>query len=291
MLKRYRLDNKRSVLLEDYNPKDTADFKVKEDVQELFDKLKEQLQDEQEKLFASKTNGVLVLFQGMDCSGKDGVIKKVLAGLNPQGFRAESFKQPTSDEAAHDFLWRTHKVTPAKGYITAFNRSYYEEVLITKVHGLIDQKEADKRLKHIQHFEKLLTDSGILIIKIFLHISPEFQLDKIKERMENPEKLWKFDPSDLEERRYWKDYMKSYQDAFKATGTKRNPWYIVPSNNRWFRDYLVLKIITSAVSELKLSYPQVDIGSFGTLGSTKQAAISAVHTDHQPLTTRHTEHP
>ena len=151
MLKRYRLDNKRSVLLEDYNPKDTADFKEKEDVQELFDKLKEQLQDEQEKLFASKTNGVLVLFQGMDCSGKDGVIKKVLAGLNPQGFRAESFKQPTSDEAAHDFLWRTHKVTPAKGYITAFNRSYYEEVLITKVHGLIDQKEADKRLKHIQH--------------------------------------------------------------------------------------------------------------------------------------------
>ena len=204
--------------------------------------------------------------------------------------RRASSSRPV-DEAAHDFLWRTHKVTPAKGYITAFNRSYYEEVLITKVHGLIDQKETDKRLKHIQHFEKLLTDSGILIIKIFLHISPEFQLDKIKERMENPEKLWKFDPSDLEERRYWKDYMKSYEDAFKATGTKRNPWYIVPANNRWFRDYLVLKIITSAVSELKLSYPKVDIGSFGTLGSAKQGAISAVHTGHQPPTTPHTEHP
>jgi PPK2 family polyphosphate:nucleotide phosphotransferase len=221
--------------------------------------MKEQLQDIQERLYASKTNGVLILFQGMDCSGKDGVVKKALSGLNPQGFRAESFKKPTGDEAAHDFLWRAHKVAPAKGYITSFNRSYYEEVLITRVHELIDKKTANTRLKHIQHFEKMLADNGIVVIKIFLHISPEFQLQKINERMENPEKLWKFDPNDLEERRYWDSYMKAYENAFKATATKTNPWHIVPSNNRWFRDYLVLKIIVSALGKLKLEYPHIDL--------------------------------
>ncbi|RED63173.1 PPK2 family polyphosphate kinase [Cohnella lupini] len=262
MLEKYRLDEKRKVSLKDYDPDDTAGFASKEEVAESFEALKEQLQDIQERLFASKTNGVLILFQGMDCSGKDGVVKKVLAGLNPQGFRAESFKQPTSDEAAHDFLWRAHKVAPARGYISSFNRSYYEEVLITRVHSLIDKKTANSRLKYIQQFERMLADNGTALIKIFLHISPEFQLNKINERMENPEKLWKFDPSDLEERRYWDEYMKAYADAFKATATKTNPWHVVPANNRWFRDYLVLKIIVSALSKLKLEYPKVDMNHY-----------------------------
>ncbi|GAB6990048.1 PPK2 family polyphosphate kinase [Paenibacillus pini] len=265
MLKHYRLDNKHSKALKDFDPNDTAGFKDKEKILAEFEELKEQLQEEQEKLFASKSHGVLIIFQGMDCSGKDGVVKKVLSGLNPQGFRAESFKQPTSDEALHDFLWRTHKVTPAKGYITSFNRSYYEDVLITRVHGNIDGKEAGKRLKHIQHFEKLLTESGTQIIKIFLHISQDFQLQKIQERMENPEKLWKFDPSDLEERRYWDDYVKAYENVFSSTGTKNNPWYIVPSNHRWFRDYLVLKIIVSAFKQLNLAYPKIDTTQFNSL--------------------------
>lgn len=262
MLERYRLDNKQKVSLQEIDPEDTAGFTSKEEVSDAFNKLKEELQDLQEKLFASQEQGVLILFQGMDCSGKDGVIKKVLSGLNPQGFRAESFKRPTSDEVAHDFLWRSHKVTPAKGYITSFNRSYYEDVLITRVHERIDKKEANSRLKHIQHFEKLLTDSGTTVIKIFLHISQDFQLQKLNERMENPEKLWKFDPNDLEERRYWDQYMKAYENAFKATGTKSNPWHIVPANQRWFRDYLVLKIIVSTLNKLKLAYPLIDIGSY-----------------------------
>lgn len=266
MLDIYRLDKNKQLDLKDFNPDDTSSFHSKEDVQEEFSQLKEQLQEEQEKLFAGKTHGILILFQGMDCSGKDGVINKVLSNLNPQGFRAESFKKPTTDEASHDFLWRTHKVTPAKGYLTAFNRSYYEDVLITRVHRLIDDEEAASRMKHIRHFERLLQDSGVLIIKIFLHISPEFQLEKIKERIENPEKLWKFDPSDLEERRYWNSYIKAYEDVFARTGSKECPWYIVPSNNRWFRDYLVLKIIVSSLKELKLSYPKVDLDSFGALG-------------------------
>ncbi|MFC5404473.1 PPK2 family polyphosphate kinase [Cohnella soli] len=258
MLDAYRLDEKKKVLLKNFDPEDTAGFASKDEVEESFAKLKDELVDIQERLFASKTNGVLILFQGMDCSGKDGVVKKVLAGLNPQGFRAESFKQPTGDEAAHDFLWRAHKVTPPKGYIVSFNRSYYEDVLITRVHGRIDKETAATRLKQIQHFEKMLADNGTTIIKIFLHISPEFQLKKINERMEIPEKRWKFDPSDLREREFWDEYTKAYEAVFKATGTKTNPWHIVPANNRWFRDYLVLKIIVSALNKLKLEYPQVE---------------------------------
>jgi len=265
MLSRYRIDGKSKATLDKYDPEDTGKFKDREEVEEEFEKLKEELQEEQEKLFASKTNGVLILFQGMDCSGKDGVIKKVLSELNPQGFRAESFKAPTTEEAAHDFLWRTHKVTPSKGFITAFNRSYYEDVLITRVHKMIDEREAERRFKHIERFEKLLADSGIAIVKLFLHISPDFQLQKIQERMVNPEKLWKFDHSDLEERRYWVDYQNAYNDVFAETSTKRNPWYIVPANHRWFRDYLALKIIVSAFKDLNLAYPKVDLNRYQSL--------------------------
>ncbi|MDF2922980.1 MAG: polyphosphate kinase [Paenibacillaceae bacterium] len=265
MLNQYRVADKRNVSLDSYNPDDTAKISGKNEVAEEFERLKEELQDEQEKLYASKAHSVLILFQGMDCSGKDGVVKKVLSGLNPQGFRAESFKRPTTEEADHDFLWRAHRVTPAKGYVASFNRSYYEDVLITRVHGNVTEQEALRRLKHIQHFEQLLADSGTRVIKIFLHISREFQLKKIQERMENPEKLWKFDPSDLQERMYWEEYVRAYEDVFEATGTKTSPWHIVPANNRWFRDYLVLKIVVSAFRELKLAYPKAEIGGPGGL--------------------------
>ncbi|THF80320.1 PPK2 family polyphosphate kinase [Cohnella fermenti] len=258
-IERYRLDRKEKVDLADYDPGDKGSFKQKEDVEEAMERMKRQLEEMQEMLYASKTHGVLILFQGMDCSGKDGVVAKVLSGLNPHGFRAESFKQPTGEEAAHDFLWRAHKVGPARGMITSFNRSYYEDVLITRVHGTIDKKEANKRLKHIQQFEKHLADSGILVVKIFLHISQDFQLGKLKERLENPKKLWKFDPSDLAERKHWDAYMQAYEAAFKATGTKTNPWHIVPANHRWYRDYVTLGIIVDAMSRLKLIYPVVEI--------------------------------
>ncbi|MBB6671555.1 PPK2 family polyphosphate kinase [Cohnella nanjingensis] len=265
MLNRYRLDTKSAISLQDIDPNDTAPFQSKEEVAAEIAELKERLQEAQEKLFAGKSRGVLILFQGMDCSGKDGVINKVLSGLNPQGFRAESFKQPTTEESAHDFLWRTHKLTPAKGYIAAFNRSYYEDVLITRVHGTIDKKEATSRLKHIQNFEKLLADSGVVLVKIFLHISKDFQLKKIRQRLENPEKRWKFDPSDLAERKHWDAYAAAYEDAFRATGTKRNPWYVVPANRRWFRDYLVLRILVSVFDRMELSFPEVDLASLGPI--------------------------
>ncbi|OCT13619.1 polyphosphate kinase [Paenibacillus pectinilyticus] len=259
MLKSYRLNKDEKIKLDNFDPSDTGDFKNKEEIHDEFEKMERKLSEIQDKLFAAKTNGVLILFQGMDCSGKDGVIKKVLSNLNPQGFRAESFKKPTLEESSHDFLWRSHKLIPAKGFITAFNRSYYEDVLITRVHGMIQEEEAEARLNHIRHFEKMLSDSGVLLIKIYLHISPEFQLEKIRERLENPEKLWKFDPSDLEERRYWDQYVDAYEDVFKHTATKICPWYIVPANERWFRDYLVLRIILHAIEKLDLDYPKVDL--------------------------------
>ncbi|WP_438432564.1 PPK2 family polyphosphate kinase [Gorillibacterium sp. sgz500922] len=265
MLDHYRISGKSKTPLDKYDPEDTGKIKDREEIEEEFEKLKKELREEQEKLFAGKTNGVLILFQGMDCSGKDGVIKKVLSELNPQGFRAESFKAPTTEEAAHDFLWRTHKVTPPKGFITAFNRSYYEDVLITRVHKLIDDDEVERRFKHIERFEKLLTDSGIAIVKLFLHISSDFQLKKIQERMVNPEKLWKFDHSDLEERRFWDDYQNAYNDVLSTTSTKRNPWYVVPANHRWFRDFLALKIIVSAFKDLNLAYPKVDLSRYQSL--------------------------
>jgi PPK2 family polyphosphate:nucleotide phosphotransferase len=259
LLKKYTLNSGKSIKLTSFVPDDTGKYSNKEEVREKFEQMQEKLREYQEKLFSSKTNAVLILFQGMDCSGKDGVIKKVLSNLNPQGFRTESFKKPSEEELAHDFLWRTHKVMPPKGYITAFNRSYYEDVLITRVHDLITNSEAAKRLKHIQHFEKLLADNGVLVIKIFLHISKEFQYEKLKERIANPEKHWKFDANDLEERKYWENYAEAYEDVFTQTGKKSCPWYVVPANERWFRDYLVLKIIVSAMEQLDLKYPKIDI--------------------------------
>lgn len=265
MLKNYRLTKSDKHGLSRFDPNETGGFAGKEEIQDEFEQMERKLRKLQDKLFASKTNGVLILFQGMDCSGKDGVIKKVLSNLNPQGFRAESFKKPTPEESAHDFLWRTHKVVPGRGYITAFNRSYYEDVLITRVHGMIQDEEAATRMKNIRHFEKLLTDSGVLIIKIFLHISPEFQLEKIRERLSDPEKYWKFDPSDLAERRHWDLYVDAYEDVFRHTATKHSPWHIVPANERWFRDYLVLRIIINSLEKLDLQYPEPDIDALKLL--------------------------
>ncbi|MFC3803815.1 PPK2 family polyphosphate kinase [Cohnella sp. GCM10012308] len=265
MADRTRLDRKRHVSLKDFDPGDTGDIESKEQVEAEIEDLRDRLQEAQEKLYASRSNGVLIVFQGMDCSGKDGTVKKVLSALNPQGYRAESFKTPTSEEASHDFLWRTHKLIPQKGYIASFNRSYYEEVLITRVHGIIDKKETERRLEHIKNFEKLLANSGVLVIKIFLHISKEFQLEKLHDRLTRPEKLWKFDPSDLKERQHWDEYVRAYEDVFEATGTKRNPWHIVPADKRWYRDYRVLKIITEAFESLDLAYPKIDIERFGEL--------------------------
>ncbi|SDD57867.1 polyphosphate:nucleotide phosphotransferase, PPK2 family [Paenibacillus sp. UNCCL117] len=257
MIKSYLWKPDKEKRLSDYSPTDTCLIKSKEDVREHTSKLKEELSELQSQLFAQKQYSLLIIFQGMDCSGKDGTIRKVLSGINPQGFRAVSFKKPTEEEAAHDFLWRTHSQTPARGYITAFNRSYYEEVLITRVHGQIDKKEAKRRFELIRHFEELLAGHDTVVLKLFLHISKGFQMQKIRQRLEDPAKAWKFDPNDLAERKYWDEYQQAYEDVFNHCSDKQAPWYIVPSDNRWFRDYLVLSIITDALRKLPLAYPRM----------------------------------
>jgi PPK2 family polyphosphate:nucleotide phosphotransferase len=254
MSKSYRLPARKKVDLTDIDPKDNGHFLSKEEAAQKIEELEQELQHLQEKLAAGKEQAVLFIFQGMDCSGKDGVIKKVFAGLHPQGISAHSFKAPTEEEARHDFLWRAHRAVPALGQIAVFNRSYYEDVLITRVHGKVKDEEAKQRFKQINHFEALLTDSGVKVVKIFLHISKQFQLKKLISRIEDPSKNWKFDPSDLLERKSWKQYRGYYEELFEKC-SKEAPWHVVPSDHRWYRNYAVLQIAVEALRSLELKEP------------------------------------
>lgn len=242
--------------LKDFSPKYTNDLS-KKDVEEEYSVLQKKFIDLQDVFCASKKFSLLIVLQGMDCSGKDGTVKKVLAGLNPNGFKVESFKEPTSEELLHDYLWRIHKVTPKTGNITVFNRSYYEDVLVTRVHGNIDDKTAFNRFKEINRFEKYLTDNGTIILKFFLNISKDFQKEKLKNRLENPEKHWKFSEADLRERKFWDKYQNYYEDVLSNCSIDDAPWHIVPADNRWFRDYIVLKTIVNTLEKLDLKFPDI----------------------------------
>lgn len=255
MPKPFALPVKQKVDLSTIDPKNTGTFLNKEEVEEETIKLKEEFQELQEKLNAGKNEAVLFVFQGMDCSGKDGVIKHVFSGLNPAGVSSYSFKTPTEEESLHDFLWRAHSRVPALGHLTTFNRSYYEDVLITRVHELISDKEAKSRFKHINHFESLLENNHVKVVKIFLHISKEFQLEKLKSRIEDPAKNWKFDPADLMERKSWKKYRNYYEELLEKCSSA-SPWHIVPADHRWYRDYAVLSIAVESLRKLNLKDPE-----------------------------------
>ncbi|MEJ8302634.1 PPK2 family polyphosphate kinase [Saccharibacillus sacchari] len=218
-------------------------------------KLNRKLEHLQEKLFSSRSHGVLFVFQGMDCSGKDGTINHVFSEVNPQGVLTHSFKAPTDEETEHDYLWRAHRQVPGRGYIAAFNRSYYEDVLITRVHGTIENKKAQKRFGQINDFEKMLKENGIIVVKIFLHISKRFQLEKLIARIENPHKNWKFDPSDLSERKHWDDYQACYEDVLTECASSKLPWHIVPADDRSMRDLAVLQIAVDTLEDLNLEFP------------------------------------
>ncbi|EKQ57348.1 MAG: polyphosphate:nucleotide phosphotransferase, PPK2 family [Clostridium sp. Maddingley MBC34-26] len=242
------------VNLKDFNS-DYTDELLKKDIEEEYLKLKERFVELQDVFYAAKKYSLLVILQGMDCSGKDGTIKKVLNGVNPNGFSVENFKEPNSEELGHDYLWRIHKKMPMKGNIMVFNRSYYEDVLVTRVHKAIDDDTAYSRLKEINEFEKYLVNNNIIVLKFFLHISKEFQKEKLENRLKLPEKHWKFSESDLKERRFWDKYQECYSDVLSNCSTKEAPWYVIPANHRWFRDYIVLKNIVNTLEELKLEYP------------------------------------
>ncbi|MBI2633597.1 MAG: polyphosphate kinase 2 family protein [Parcubacteria group bacterium] len=258
-----------TIRLKEYDPDYTGKFTDKKDVQKKLSLDLSELQQLQEMLYAQNEYGVLIIFQAIDAAGKDSTIKYVMSGLNPQGCSVTPFKAPSPEELDHDYLWRCAKELPKRGNIGIFNRSYYEEVLVVRVHSEFLQKQQlpkecidkdiwQKRYEQIRNFEKYLTQNGIVVIKFFLYISKEEQKKRFLERINRPEKNWKFEIRDIEERKHWEEYMQAYEEMLNNTSTKYAPWYIIPANHKWFARIAVADIIVSRLEKLKLQYPVVE---------------------------------
>lgn len=258
-MKRYLIKPGKKFRLSDISPDDTDGFDARnggeEEIKEKTRKILAKLDDHQERLYASADRSLLIVFQGIDTAGKDGVIKHVMSGINPQGCRVSSFKAPNDEEKSHDFLWRIHKVAPPKGFIGIFNRSHYEDVLYPRVHKLITDKTVEKRFRQINDFEKHLVQNGTTILKFFLLISKEEQRQRLQDRADDPNKRWKFNVTDLNERKLWDDYQDAFQDMIRQTSTKYAPWIVVPSNQKWYRNYVVGKTVVNTLEDMKLRYP------------------------------------
>ncbi len=258
-MKAYRVTPGGRLRLKHCDPDDTGDYKKSENgkatARAEMERMVARMGRLQERLYASGDRALLVVLQGMDTSGKDGTIKSVMSGVNPQGCKVVAFRAPSKDELAHDFLWRVHREVPPKGFIGIFNRSHYEDVLITRVHKWISEKEVRHRFEQIVEFEELLAESGTAILKFFLHISKDEQKDRLEERIRDPEKRWKWNSGDLEERKLWGDYMRAFEDVLSATSTDRAPWYVVPANRKWYRNLVVADRIVDALEEMELKAP------------------------------------
>jgi PPK2 family polyphosphate:nucleotide phosphotransferase len=226
---------------------------------ERIDELSAELDKLQDLVYAAGEQGVLIVLQGIDTAGKDGTIRHVFKTIDPLGVRAVPFKAPTPEELAHDFLWRVHQKVPGKGEMVIFNRSHYEDVLVPPVHGWINASQTKQRYARIVEFERLLSDNGTLVLKFFLHISKDEQRKRLQERIDVPEKRWKFNPTDLEERVLWKEYMKAYEAALEATSTAWAPWYVIPADSKTTRDLIVSQVLVEQLRALKLSYPKPKI--------------------------------
>lgn len=216
----------------------------------------ERLDDLQYLLYAGKKRALLIVFQAVDAGGKDGTIRHVMSGVNPQGCRVTSFKAPSAEEAAHDFLWRIHKAIPDRGDIGIFNRSHYEDVLVARVHNLVPKPVWSRRFDQINRFEKLLYENDVLILKFFLHISKDEQKRRFLERVEDTDKRWKLSPSDFQERKYWDDYTAAYEDVLSRCSTPEAPWFIIPANKKWFRNLTVSHIIVETLEDLHMRFPE-----------------------------------
>jgi PPK2 family polyphosphate:nucleotide phosphotransferase len=223
--------------------------------EDLLQEMHEGIAELQEKLFAERKKKLLIVLQGTDTSGKDGTVRALFSRISPMGLRAVGFKAPTAIEAAHDYLWRVHREVPQLGEIAVFNRSHYEEVLITRVMGVITPAECKRRYAQIRDFERMLTETGTTIVKIFLHISKEEQRQRLQARLDNPEKHWKFDPEDLKQREYWSDYLRAYEAAITETDADHAPWYIVPADSKPHRNLVVARILLETMQGMKLKFP------------------------------------
>jgi PPK2 family polyphosphate:nucleotide phosphotransferase len=261
-LKQFRIDDSDSFDLDDIDPDDSSGGpSSKEEARAASEKQHERLAELQELLFAGHEHKLLIVLQGMDTSGKDGTVRHVLRGTSPSAVRVVSFKKPTSTELDHDYLWRVHPHVPGKGEIAIFNRSHYEEVLIVRVHSLVPAEQWKQRYAQINEFERMLSETGTTILKFFLHISRKEQAERLQARLDDPTKRWKFQHGDLEERKLWDQYQKAYQDALRKTSTKWAPWYVIPANRKWCRDYVVAAIIIKTLEKLDMKYPQPDVSA------------------------------
>lgn len=230
-------------------------FKDKAAAERASEKHLKRLKELQGVLYAEAKHGLLVVFQAMDAGGKDGAVDHVFSGINPQGCSVTSFKAPSENELAHDYLWRIHAATPRKGMIEIFNRSHYESVLVERIHDLVPKKVWSKRYDQINQFEKLLADEGTVILKFYLHISKQEQKERLEDRLKDPAKNWKFDAKDLDERRHWDAYIEAYEDALEKCSTEHAPWIVVPSDHKWFRNWMISDAIVQALEELDMKYP------------------------------------
>jgi PPK2 family polyphosphate:nucleotide phosphotransferase len=285
--KPYRIGKGKSFRLKDIDPKDTGSLgsEAKPRSKEALQNGVKALAALQDKLYAQDRWGVLLIFQGMDAAGKDGAIKHVMSGVNPQGCQVASFKAPSSEELDHDFLWRCNKELPERGRIGIFNRSYYEDVLVVKVHPeflgaakipprLITKDIWENRYRDIRSYERYLANNGVIVRKFFLHVSHAEQKRRFLERIENPDKNWKFSAADAKERAHWREYMKAYEDMIKETSTEDSPWYVVPADNKWFTRVVVASAVIEALDSLGLHYPEVGPEKLRELASVKKALLA-----------------
>ena len=261
----YRIEPDSDFKLSDIKTDQTGKFESKNETEKRLAENVEKMDKLQSKLYAQDKYALLIIFQGMDTAGKDGAIKHVMSGLNPQATNVHSFKQPSAEELNHEYLWRAAKNLPERGLIGIFNRSYYEEVLVVRVHDLVKNEQIPEvlitkdiwkdRFRQIRDFEQYLYENGIITIKFFLHISKEEQKNRLLERIEDKAKNWKFEAGDINERHYWEQYQLNYQDAIEATSTKQVPWYVIPSDKKWFARLIVSEVIVKTMESLKLEYP------------------------------------
>jgi PPK2 family polyphosphate:nucleotide phosphotransferase len=267
--KPYRVTDGKNFKLKDFDPASTGHFRSKEHAQELLDQGIAEMRELQNKLYAQNQWAVLIVLQAMDAAGKDGLIKHVMSGVNPQGCQVAPFKVPSTEELSHDYLWRGNRRLPERGHIGIFNRSYYEEVLVVRVHPeflkneripeqLLGKDIWEQRFEDIHTFEKYLSRNGVVVRKFYLNLSKKEQKRRFLERLENPEKNWKFSAGDIRERRYWDDYMEAYEEMIAATSTKHAPWYVVPADNKWYTRLVVAAAIVDTLKDLKLEYPKLD---------------------------------
>lgn len=283
-LSNYLVKPNSKINLEKYDTNDTAGLKSKDDAKEHLEINIEKMIELQDKLYASDKYSLLLIFQAMDAAGKDSTIKHVMSGLNPQGTQVYSFKQPSKEELDHGYLWRVQKVAPERGKIGIFNRSHYEEVLIVKVHDLlksqqiptelVDENIWQERYKQISDFENYLFKNGTVVLKFFLHVSKDEQKKRFLDRIEDQAKNWKFSSADVEERKFWNNYKKAYEDAISATSKIYAPWYIIPADKKWFARLLVSDIIIDKMKKLNLEYPKLSKDQIAELQKSKEALLA-----------------